>query len=322
MYRTVNFDIDVFAGGEDKPYTREQVHVQEGKPMARTNLDVDLFQRMERVWSEKVKDAILNGKILFAGSQYRLSRYEVGDEGVILYVGPTDYREFTGTNVEAGRDPEYMALLIEWGRERFGDENAFFSNTLAICSAVETGDGKLIVGLRSDKVAEYPQCWHTTGGHPNPKNYQNENIDMFDAMEREVCGELGLNVDEIAYMGLVGLVRNRKTRKPELLFTTKVELPYEEITNRRGEEKDEHFRFFGVGSLDEMVEFMNNNQKVFSFPPSNDLSESEQNRLRPHVQPENTSNYFTPPGEAAWVLYLKERGVDVEEALPYLERIE
>lgn len=321
MYQTQNFEILIPTKEQIRTYGRCDIILNEGSPMARSNQDVDLFMRIEQVWSEKFKEAIQKGKSLFAGPQYRLSSYGILEDGRIrLELGPTDYREFIGTNVEAGKDPEYMTALLQRGKERHNDEDAYFSNTLAVCSVVETSDGKIVVGLRSDKVAEYPRCWHTVGGHPNPVHYQPTKADLFDAMAREVTGELGIDYDEIENMRLIGLVRNSRTRKPELLFQSKIYASFEDIKERRiKSERDEHFTFFGISSIDELADFLNKNQEGFTFPNYHRLNEDEQERLKPKKHPDNTTNFFVPPGEANWLLYLKHKGVEVEKELPYVE---
>lgn len=327
MYKTENFQILIPTTNNVRTYGKKDLILEEGPPMARmarTNKDVDLYMRLEKVWSEKFKEAVQEGKSLFAGPQYRLSSYELLNDGRIkLDLGPTDYREFMGTNVEAGKDSKYMQTLLERGIERYGDKDAFFSNVLSICSVIETSDGKIIAGLRSDKVAEYPRCWHTAGGHPNPTHYQQTKTDLFDSMEREMIGELGIDNNEIENMRLLGLVRNSRTRTPELLFHSKIYVPFNDIKDRRlKSEKDEHFTFFEIDSIEELIDFLNKNQNKFIFPKNSGLIAKEQNKLKPKKHPENTTNFFVPPGEASWVLYLRHNGVDVEKELPYVELVE
>ena len=324
MYKTPNFEILIPTSEQIRTYGRDDVVLGEEDRTPRSTSDVDLYMRIEKVWSEKFREALEEGKNLFAGPQYRLSSYSIlDDERVFLSLGATDYREFMGTNVEAGKDPDYRDELMERGERNYDDPEAYFSNTLAICSVIETSDGKIITGLRSDDVAEYPRCWHTVGGHPNPAHYQPTKADLFDAMEREITGELGVDSGEIGNMRMIGLVRNRRTLKPELLFQSEVYAQFDDIKERRlKSEKDEHFTFFGISSPDELIYFLNQNQDEFNFPENHGLSEEEKRNMRPTERPENTTNFFVPSGEASWVLYLRHRGIDVEEELPYLSTIE
>lgn len=284
--------------------------IEEGAPMTRTVEDMDIFQRIEETWSAKFRDALEKGKILFAGPQYRLSKYEILADGRMkLALGPTDYREFIGTNAEAGKDSVWLEELYSRGKTRYNDGNAFFSNALAICSVVITADEKIIIGLRSDKVAEYPRCWHTIGGHPDPKPFlPARKIDLFKAMEEEIEEELLVDKEEISSIRLSGLAENVHTLKPELVFFTQLTCSFEDLKNRRVENKaDEHFRIFGTYTED-LREFLINNQTNFSFPPGHPTQIS----LIPTEKPSATSNFFVPSGEAAWDLFLMHQKINVK----------
>lgn len=318
MFETDNFKIVVPTSEEFVTYSKDDVWIEDGRGMDRTNEDVDLFMRIEEVWSRKVKEAFEKGRTIFPGPLYRLSSYMVSVGKLVLSLGPTDYREFLGTNVEAGKDPEYMKTLILRGSERSYDTDAFISNPLAICSVVETSDGKIVAGLRSDKVGEYPRCWHTVGGHPDPRHYQHKRPDMFDAMAREIESELGIDRNEIEDMRLLGLMRNTRTRKPELLFETRLSIPYNGIKARRGTERDEHLAIFGVDSIDALIDFLNANQGNFSFPEPNNLSSAEMVNLKPSSRPQNTTSFIVPPGEANWIMYLATKDVDISKRLTYV----
>lgn len=268
-----------------------------GGGMARTNEDVDLFVLRKKFWAEKLEGARKTGKILFPGPLYRLSRLD----GNNIYLGPTDYEELVGTNIQAGIDPEYKKLLEDRGRERCGDPDAFFSNALAVCSVIKTSDGLIVVGLRSNKVADYPNCWHTVGGHPDPRNYAPKNPNLLNAIMRELCRELGIDEIEISSISCLGIVRNIITKKPEMVFSSCLSLTFEELKKRRGPERDEHFRFFGVEPED-LAGFLAANQLGFAFPPGHGLTETEQQALRPT----GAGPFLVPPGEAAWTLFLEQ----------------
>jgi len=321
MYRTENFEI-LIPQKKVRTYGKKDLILKEGKPIARTNEDVDFFMRIEKVWADKFKKAIEKGNSLFACPQYRLSSHnELASGQIELELGPTDYRELTGTNVEAGKNPDYMEELIQRGLKKYSDKYAYFSNTLGICSVVKTSDKKIILGLRSDTVGEYPRCWHTIGGHPNPMHYQPTKADLFDSMVREITGELGVDPDEIKNLRLIGIARNNRTKKPELLFQSKVSANFYDIKERRiKDEKDEHLTFFGIESLEELIDFLNKNQKKFTFPNNHHLSKKEQAKLKPKKKPDNTLNFLVPPGESNWVMYLKHQGINVLKELPYLEK--
>lgn len=321
MYKTVNFEIVApMPGDSRRVFGREAVHVREGDPVLRTHEDVDLYVKAAKEWGRVMKGAIENGRMMFAGPQYRLSEFNVDERGITLRLGLTDYGEFIGTNVLAGRDEGYMWEMIDRGNMVAGDPDAFFSNALAVCSSVRTADEKVVVGLRSDRVGEYPRCWHTIGGHPNPVNYANGKIDLFDAMRREVVKELGIEESHIGEERVTGLVRNTRTRKPELLFHTELNLEFDELKRLRGPEKDEHLALFGVTNAG-LVQLLNSNQGGFEFPAGHDLTADEMERLRPKGKPDNTSNFLVPPGEASWIIYLAHHGTNILRELPYVRAV-
>ncbi|GEM_PF-2299435 len=325
MYRCRNFRMLLPDSEEVRLYGSQDIVIEEGRPMARTVQDVDLYMRMEEAWCRLFRDAVKNDRNLFAGPQYRLSSYGLLPDGkLLLRLGPTDYREFVGTNMEAGKDPEYMKALIERGMLRLQDENAFFSNTMAICSAIETSDGKVVAGLRGDRtrVAEYGRAWHTIGGHPNPSRFAPTRADLIDAMTREITGELLIEEEDITDIRAAGLVRNGYTRKPELLFTSRIGLPFSAIKESRiADGKDEHFMFFGLDGPEELADFLRKNQANFTFPEGARLTDEERAIMTPDGLADNTSNHFCPPGEACWTVYLMQKGMDIRRELPHLEPV-
>jgi 8-oxo-dGTP pyrophosphatase MutT (NUDIX family) len=311
MYSTEGFGISLPKHeGAMGVYSPEDVIVESGEPMRRETSDIDLFEEMHR----RAKD-VPNW------TKFRLSGYEESPEGkLVLRLGLTDYHEFMGTNVAAGKDSVYMRQLVDRGLEKFGDPDAFFSNTLAMTSTLKTSDRRVVVGLRSDKPHEYKRCWHSIGGHPDPEHYRESEPDMFDSMAREIEGESGITRDEIVNMRLSGLMTNSLTRKPELLFIAETPLSFDELKKRRGYEKDEHFAFFGIDADVGLIRFLKENQTEFTFPQGSGLNLEEQKELRPREMPANTTNFFVPSGEASWILYLAHQGVDVLSSLPYVRK--
>lgn len=185
MYKSNNFQILIPTPGQVRKYGKDEILIEDGPAMLRTIRDADISMRIESVWARKAKIAIEKGGELLAEPKYRLVSCSESKRGMTLELGATDYRELIGTNVEAGKDPEYMNDLIERGKNR-GDEDSFFSNALGICSVVKTSDGKIVAGLRSQSVGEYKSCWHTIAGHPDPINYPTGTPDMLDSMAKEM----------------------------------------------------------------------------------------------------------------------------------------
>ena len=147
MHKTQNFDILLPASEEIIEYGKNDISIEEWLRIAGTIGDFDLYVKIENVWSEKTRQAHESGRTIYSRPKYRLEHYKYHNGKIKLWLGPTNYREFLGTNVEAGRDDDYMKNLISRGKKRYDDPDAFFSNQLAIASSVETLDGKIIMGL-------------------------------------------------------------------------------------------------------------------------------------------------------------------------------
>ncbi|MFQ5620938.1 MAG: hypothetical protein ACE5FT_03775, partial [Candidatus Nanoarchaeia archaeon] len=263
----------------------------------------------------KAEEAVRSGGMLYVKSKYRLSGVEERDGKLHLRLGVTDYREYQGTNIEASRDEMYRENLILRGLERFDDPLAFFSNPLGIDSVLETADGQLVVGLRSDAVGEYGGTFHCVGGHPEPKDYV-VSPDLFHAMKKEIMEEIGVHRENIEGMKILGISTNAWSLKKDVLFYSKIKQTFDEIKHHLAEDEKEHSHIFGLPK-EQLIPFLIENQTTFTLPPNN-LTLEERSRLTPSTPTLNPTNHFCPPGEAAFILYLLNEGVDVKEALPYL----
>lgn len=308
MYKTDSVEILIPEKHHQiKCYGPEEVLVNEdGQGIASTLKATDLSTRIEEIWDKKYKEAIRTGKNLFPGALYRLVNCKAtnpflsscrilhrlnsfgitGDNKLYLTLGPTNYREHMGTNVEARLDSGYMQELIDRGIELFKDKDAFFANALGITSITETSDGIILMGLRSEAVAEYPLHWQPPAGHPKV------GYDLFYGMKDEIVKETGITIEEIRSIHALGIIRNIATRKPDMVFYTKLNVPFEGIVERtkKAEEAFEHKKFCGVPSIaEEIMRFLT---------------------LKP----------LAPAGEGALILYLMNDGVDVEKELPQIIR--
>ena len=69
-------------------------------PAARRTTDARVESLIAEQWDRSVREATAQGKILFAGPQCRLVRHECFGDRLRLSLGPTDYRDFLGTNMQ------------------------------------------------------------------------------------------------------------------------------------------------------------------------------------------------------------------------------
>ena len=152
---------------------------------------------IDRAWAEA--SARLGAK-LFDGPMCRLERCEASPDALRLWVSPTSYKPFLGTNL-AGADvpPEAMA------------------NPIGLSAALVTSDGWLVLGRRSAGVAYYPNRTHPFAGSLEPGELSN----VFDGVLRELHEELALPGRDVSDLRCLGLVEDAALRQPEVIFSAR-----------------------------------------------------------------------------------------------------
>jgi 8-oxo-dGTP pyrophosphatase MutT (NUDIX family) len=158
---------------------------------------------IDRAWQEAQQAAHAAGQELFAGPLCRLLAWHADGDALVLDLGPTDYREFVGTNL---RRPE---LAREYGREAL-------ANPLGVSIAVVTRDQYLVLQCRSDRVFENPGMLHVCGGNLDPHDAGNGG--PFATARREVAEELGVPPAALTGAWCLGLVEARDSLKPEAVM--------------------------------------------------------------------------------------------------------
>ncbi|HKG26624.1 MAG TPA: NUDIX domain-containing protein [Thermomicrobiales bacterium] len=177
-----------------------------------TTVPSEVEKLIAESWALAEIEAATRGQELFAGPMTRLLRWSSSDGTLTLDLGPTDYRQFVGTNL---RHPE---LARKYGRDAL-------ANPLGVSAAVFTSDGHIVVQRRSEHVFEYPGYFHVCGGNVEPVDVEGPNAPgVFAAVRRELDEELGIGDAQIADITCLGLSENRATLKPDLLFAAEVTL--------------------------------------------------------------------------------------------------
>lgn len=101
---------------------------------------------------------------------------------------------------------------------------------LALCAALISREGSLIIQRRSDAVAEGAGLLHVPGGHLDPDRHRLAGAPHPTvAMLAEIEEELGLGDEHLSGGRLLGLIENLENGKPELLYTWAVSLDAEAI---------------------------------------------------------------------------------------------
>lgn len=178
---------------------------------------------------------------LFDGRVYSLIDYRFCEDIIDLRLQETSYRYFCGTN------------LLNSGILRHSE----MANTLAACFVVETTNNKIILGLRSNQVAENSGYWHVPGGNIDDLS---ENNDISAIVENELLEELGISPEQIDLKTCLALAENSLINKPELIFYIKLKIDELEVLflQKKAINNSEHdvIKFI---DKEEITDFINSN---------------------------------------------------------------
>jgi hypothetical protein len=160
-----------------------------------------------------------------------------------LSVGPTNYRDFVGTNLYN----RHRVDEIGWDR---------FSNPIGTTGTILTADHQICYGLRSPKVAWHANHIHTFGGALELADMAPDGtVDTFASLRRELHEELALTSDDIERIICTGLIRDREIHQPELLFDVRVRLTADQVRARwqQAESRDEHVQIVSLPDAPEAI---------------------------------------------------------------------
>ncbi len=161
------------------------------------------------------------GVHLFDGAMCRLESWRDSGAQLELELAPTSYKVFLGTNMA---HPE---LALKHGRD-------VLAVPIGVSPALITGDERMMLGVRNDRVWYYPRRLHTFSGALEPRDA----IDLFKAVRRELHEELRLNDDDIAEVIFTGIAEDVALLQPEMLFAVRSHRTRAEIESRMLD--DEH----------------------------------------------------------------------------------
>jgi hypothetical protein len=182
---------------------------------------------IEQTWSERTLTARDNGQLFYVGQMCRFESWKVTDDELHLAYGLTDYRELVGTNIA---HPEIG--------ERFGDD--FLSNGSGVCTVIKTSDGFLIAHRRSERVFEYPCMIDVCGGALEPiETPLGPASDPFAVITREIQEELSISEDVVEEIVCLGVARDGRSLKPEVLLRTSLAIEARAIPKLNGIEHAE-----------------------------------------------------------------------------------
>lgn len=179
---------------------------------------------VERVWTAACARPGVN---LFDGRLARLEGWKAGPAHLDLAFSEVGYQAFLGSN----------ATHPEWATD--GDRRPL-ADPLGTSAAILSADGRLVLGVRSPRVALYPGHVHPFGGTLDPEAC----TDPCAEMRRELAEELGLGSDDIADLRAVALVEDLALRQPELVFLARITLSLDDLGRRL--DPEEHLALWSM----------------------------------------------------------------------------
>lgn len=207
-------------------------------------IDPSFRRHIAQTWEAESALAETTERRLFNGKLVRLVSIERRGDAISLHTGPSDYRDFFGTNL--------------YGTPAMRKRRAELSNALGVSVVVRTSDDMLAIGRRSERVAFHRGCIHPFGGMVDRSDVTGGTggpdargtVDLRASALRELREELGLSSAEIDDESVVflGLARDREIQQPEAIFGARITLSRRQVDERFKSEPhgEEHSRVIFV----------------------------------------------------------------------------
>jgi len=189
-------------------FAPDKVHVNWSDHPRATNDSIE--ELIEKSWLDQIQRAEGTGTKIFNGQLCRLISHRCDNAHLNLTLGPVSFKEFIGTNATQAyirhlHGPEVMA------------------NPLGVSAAVCTSDGLIVLGMRSSNMIQYAGRIHPIGGTVEPPEADGDSPDPFKAIIDELHEETAVPPESVSSIICLGLVRDRNTVQPELIFDCHVD---------------------------------------------------------------------------------------------------
>jgi hypothetical protein len=205
-------------------FTRQQIDIAwDDRPRVVPDA---LDHEYEQTWLAESEQAAKRGASLYNGALCRLIDFSADDGRLSLTLGPTNFREFLGSN-----------LMRAHLRYVHGPE--VLANPVGVSTAVTTADGFLLLGRRSQKVVFNAGKIHPIGGMLDPVEAPNL-PDPFDCILQELRTETNVSPDTIDHIVCMGLVRDKRIVQPELVFDARLNIDAATLRRMAAQASDAH----------------------------------------------------------------------------------
>ncbi len=337
----------IMAGAPNTPLNATKVSTH-AVPRQAVPFDPELHRiqgELEQLTASAVFEAQQDGRKVGAGPQFGLASYEVNEGTLELGLKPVTYY----TNLQdwkLAKSPVLQKRVMDASSRVLGDPLALFGRVLAANATIqllregaqdnyqteiesgrvlpEDAYGPILVSFRDPTQFEYWLALHNVGGHPKKDDTRpGEQLPDWNlVMRNQIKRELGVNPSSIVYLELLGLAENVRTRKPDLLYFSRLNLaPSQILASQGGEEREELQGLIPVEGFEGLYELLEHNQRkgsIYTRAGSGmDGVHRRMNEFMMRKQIErrgldpNTDNNFCPVGEACMALALQRKGYDV-----------
>jgi 8-oxo-dGTP pyrophosphatase MutT (NUDIX family) len=188
-------------------------------------------RKVENIWKENSSENLFNGDVFSL-----IKSEKVGNE-LHYWLQKTEYKYFYGTNLQ--KNPLERADI------------------LAVCAVIETSDDYILLGKRSENLAESALQWHVIGGSIDAVTVSQETA--FFAIQKEISEETGISNQDLESILCLGLGKNNEISKPEFLFFAKLKITKKTVEDKLNSaiDKKEHSRFTFLPK-NELADFVRN----------------------------------------------------------------
>ncbi|MBT3201258.1 MAG: hypothetical protein HN350_15265 [Phycisphaerales bacterium] len=188
-------------------FSRDDLNVTWSDQLRQTNDDVEKL--IDEAWISQTQRTEGSTAKIFNGQLCRLIDDNCDDGKLNLTLGPVSFKEFIGTNAT-------QAYI----RHLHGTE--VMANPLGVSTTVCTNDGLIVLGMRNNDMIQYASRIHPIGGTVEPPT-ENASPDPFEAILAELHEETAAPLDSVSEIMCLGLVRDRNTVQPELIFDCRID---------------------------------------------------------------------------------------------------
>lgn len=180
---------------------------------------------IEDQWQDALERATTNKTLMFNGKLINLMSCRINpDTGLEIGYAATDYKTYIGTRNKKFQQKFPLIQSI---------------TPIAICTAIVTGDRKIIIELREGVDLDNGK-FHVLGGYMDPAKDWTEycDPDPVAAASREVEEETGIHL-ETGEMFFLGLVKDKIIPHFEFLYMAEISASFSEVnTGMRSAETD------------------------------------------------------------------------------------